>query len=367
MRLHQPIRRARIAVMAAAFVTMSMSAFGQSGQSRLTSAIQAATQAAPLQPGQTLRAALDRRSREAGAGAEPRHPDSTDRSADSGRRRLRRRVRSGRRTCRRACRGSRRPARRPARSRAARTASPTARSQPGVGAQPDAALGRHRTRPTGTTRGIRRRHPVPELQPAAHLEPEPVRSRSRCCAISRSIRSGSRSQVSKKVRDLSDITLRVVITQTARTVKNAYWDLSYAIDNLKAQQESLALSQQSLKDNQKRVEIGTMAPIDIVAGAGRGREQRVGRHRRGGGHQDARRISCARSSSIPRRRISGTSVFEPTDAPPFAEQAIDVERRRAQRARQADRPAIREEQPRAERRQHPSTSATRSCRTSTRR
>src|SRR5580765_5223478 len=70
--------------------------------------------------------------------------------------------------------------------------------------------------------------------------------------------------VSQKVRDLSDIQLDSVVTQTLRAVRNAYWDLSYSINNLKAQQESLALSQQSLKDNQKRVEIGTMAPIDIV-------------------------------------------------------------------------------------------------------
>ena len=66
------------------------------------------------------------------------------------------------------------------------------------------------------------------------------------------------------MRDLSDINLDNVITQTLRNVRNAYWDLSYSINNLKAQQESLALSRQSLKDNQKRVEIGTMAPIDIV-------------------------------------------------------------------------------------------------------
>jgi outer membrane protein len=70
--------------------------------------------------------------------------------------------------------------------------------------------------------------------------------------------------VSKLSRDLSDINLVSVVTQTLRNVRNAYWDLSYAINNLKAQQESLALSRQSLKDNQKRVEIGTMAPIDIV-------------------------------------------------------------------------------------------------------
>src|SRR5204863_9093232 len=67
-----------------------------------------------------------------------------------------------------------------------------------------------------------------------------------------------------QTRGLSDINLVSIFTQTLRNVRNAYWDLSYAINNRKAQQDSLALSQQSLKDNQKRVEIGTMAPIDIV-------------------------------------------------------------------------------------------------------
>src|SRR4029453_9485887 len=71
-------------------------------------------------------------------------------------------------------------------------------------------------------------------------------------------------QVSKKLRDLSDIQLGQVITQTSRSVRNAYWDLSASINNLKAQQESLKLAQQSLSDNRKRVEIGTLAPIDVV-------------------------------------------------------------------------------------------------------
>jgi outer membrane protein len=70
--------------------------------------------------------------------------------------------------------------------------------------------------------------------------------------------------VSKKIRDISDVNLHATIVQTARGVKNAYWDLVYQIDNLKAAQESLDLAQQSLKDNTRRVEIGTMAPIDIV-------------------------------------------------------------------------------------------------------
>ena len=68
----------------------------------------------------------------------------------------------------------------------------------------------------------------------------------------------------KNTRRISDVNLHAAIVQTARNVKNAYWDLVYQIDNLHAAQDSLRLAQQSLKDNSRRVEIGTMAPIDIV-------------------------------------------------------------------------------------------------------
>ena len=47
-------------------------------------------------------------------------------------------------------------------------------------------------------------------------------------------------------------------------MRNAYYDLVGAIGNLAVQRQSLLLSQQSLKDNRARVEIGTMAPLDIV-------------------------------------------------------------------------------------------------------
>src|SRR5262249_31912605 len=71
-------------------------------------------------------------------------------------------------------------------------------------------------------------------------------------------------QLSAKTRDLSDIQLKTVIAQTMRNVRNAYWDLGTARNNLAAQQQSLELAQRSLHDNQRRVEVGTMAPIDII-------------------------------------------------------------------------------------------------------
>ena len=70
--------------------------------------------------------------------------------------------------------------------------------------------------------------------------------------------------VSRANREISDIDLRNSVVSTVRNVRAAFWNLAYAVANLKAQQQSLDLSRQMLKDNRTRVEVGTMAPIDIV-------------------------------------------------------------------------------------------------------
>lgn len=77
---------------------------------------------------------------------------------------------------------------------------------------------------------------------------------------------GPRQQllVTRKNREISDVQLRQTVVATIRSVKNAYWDLVYAISSLSAQQQSLDLARESLRNNQIRVEVGTMAPIDIV-------------------------------------------------------------------------------------------------------
>jgi len=129
---------------------------------------------------------------------------------------------------------------------------------------------------------------------------------------------------SKKSRELSDIQLQATITQTLRSVKNAYWDLSYAINNLKAQEESLALAQQSLKDNQKRVEIGTMAPIDIVqaqAEVASNDERVIVAQAAIKAAQDNLRTLILDPATADFWNIS----FEPTDAAAFNAQAIDVD------------------------------------------
>jgi outer membrane protein len=70
--------------------------------------------------------------------------------------------------------------------------------------------------------------------------------------------------VGQKQQEIVDLQLQQQITQTSRTVRNAYYDLVAAIKQLEVSRQSLDLAKQSLKDNTRRVEVGTIPPIDIV-------------------------------------------------------------------------------------------------------
>jgi outer membrane protein len=70
--------------------------------------------------------------------------------------------------------------------------------------------------------------------------------------------------IGQKQQEIVDLQLTQQLTQTSRAVRNAYYDLVGAIGQLEVAQQSLALAKESLKNNEKRVEVGTIPPIDIV-------------------------------------------------------------------------------------------------------
>ena len=65
-------------------------------------------------------------------------------------------------------------------------------------------------------------------------------------------------------RAIADVDVRQTVALTARTVRNSYWDYVYAINALKVARQTLDLAQESLRNTRSRVEIGTLAPIDVV-------------------------------------------------------------------------------------------------------
>jgi outer membrane protein TolC len=78
---------------------------------------------------------------------------------------------------------------------------------------------------------------------------------------------GTRQQlrIAKKNREISDVQFRQTVTNTLAGVKQAYYNLLYAIENLEAQRRSLSLATKLLDENQIKVRVGTMAPLDVVS------------------------------------------------------------------------------------------------------
>ncbi|HEY4676889.1 MAG TPA: TolC family protein [Candidatus Angelobacter sp.] len=54
------------------------------------------------------------------------------------------------------------------------------------------------------------------------------------------------------------------VISTVSQIENIYWDLVNAYDAYRVNERSLALAQKTLSDNRKQVEIGTLAPLDVV-------------------------------------------------------------------------------------------------------
>ncbi|MFZ0146620.1 MAG: TolC family protein [Candidatus Sulfotelmatobacter sp.] len=71
-------------------------------------------------------------------------------------------------------------------------------------------------------------------------------------------------RIAKNNRELTDVAFRLQIIDSVDQIENIYWDLVYAYENARVQNESLAFAQKTLSDTKKQVEIGSLAPIETV-------------------------------------------------------------------------------------------------------
>ena len=71
-------------------------------------------------------------------------------------------------------------------------------------------------------------------------------------------------KIAKNNREITDVVFRQQLISTVTQIQNIYWDLVNAYEDVKVKERSLALAQKTLNDNQKQVEIGTLAPIEVV-------------------------------------------------------------------------------------------------------
>ena len=71
-------------------------------------------------------------------------------------------------------------------------------------------------------------------------------------------------RITKNNREITDVAFRLQTITTVDQIENMYWDLVFAYENVRVQQESLAFAQKTLSDTQKQVQIGSLAPIEVV-------------------------------------------------------------------------------------------------------
>jgi len=125
-------------------------------------------------------------------------------------------------------------------------------------------------------------------------------------------------------RDISEIQLRTTVTNTLASVRNAYWDLVFAVQAVDVARRSLQLADKLVEDNKIRVEVGTLAPIDVVQAEAEAASRR----------QALALIEAqAQTAELALKRliVSGTddprwrARLNPTDRPSLQNEPIDLE------------------------------------------
>lgn len=71
-------------------------------------------------------------------------------------------------------------------------------------------------------------------------------------------------RIAKNTREQTDVSFRLQVITTVNQIQTMYWDLVYAYENARVQKESLAFAEKTLSDTKKQVEIGSLAPIEVV-------------------------------------------------------------------------------------------------------
>ena len=130
-------------------------------------------------------------------------------------------------------------------------------------------------------------------------------------------------QITQINQQISETTLRATISRTLVNVRNAYWDLVYSIAAADVAERSLALATRLVRDNEARVEVGTLAPLDVVQAQAEEATRR---------QTVAQTVAARRTAELALKRliVDGTddplwsAQIEPIDRPTYSNTPIDV-------------------------------------------
>jgi outer membrane protein TolC len=71
-------------------------------------------------------------------------------------------------------------------------------------------------------------------------------------------------RIAKNNRKIADWAFTQQAITTVTNTIAAYWELVFARENVKVQQQAVTVAEKLSNDNKKQLEIGTMAPLDVT-------------------------------------------------------------------------------------------------------
>ena len=130
-------------------------------------------------------------------------------------------------------------------------------------------------------------------------------------------------KITKINQEMSETSLRATVVRTVANVRNAYWDLVFAIQAEEVAQNSLQHATKLVEDNRARVEVGTLAPLDVTQAEA---EQATRRQ----AVAQARATHGTAELALKRLIVNGTedpywtANIEPVDRPTYTTETVDV-------------------------------------------
>jgi len=80
-------------------------------------------------------------------------------------------------------------------------------------------------------------------------------------------------RIARLNKNLADETFQQQVITTITAVGNAYWELAFARGNVDVSLHQIELANKLYSDNKKQVDIGTLAPLEIVQAEAQGRNR----------------------------------------------------------------------------------------------
>jgi HAE1 family hydrophobic/amphiphilic exporter-1 len=130
--------------------------------------------------------------------------------------------------------------------------------------------------------------------------------------------------VTKANRSISDLQLKATVANTLSSVRNAYWDLVFAVDSIEAARKAVDLAHSLVDENEKRVAAGTMTELDLVSARS---QEATARHQLVASEGSRRTAEVA----LKRLLVGGAedplwqTTLTPVDRPALSNEPVDVD------------------------------------------